>query len=98
MVVHLGTQSYGLIVTWIAFLLAALKALPALIQLIASIKVSADAATNRGVGYDQAVADVLKSTTDRLAIAQQVEGDAAKDHAAVQDDSAFDQDFRRNEP
>lgn len=84
--------------TWAAFLLAALKALPALIQLIASIKVSADAATNRGVGYDQAVADVLKATTDRLAIAQEVEAEAAKDHAAKQDDSAFDQDFKRNNP
>jgi len=45
--------------TWSAFLLAALKALPALISLVAAIKTSADAATNRGLGYDQAVADTL---------------------------------------
>ena len=81
--------------TWGAFLLAALKALPALIQLIASIKVSADAATNRGAGYDQAVAGILKSTAARLALAQQVEDEADKDHAAKANDSAFDQDFKR---
>jgi hypothetical protein len=43
--------------TWSAFLLAALEALPALISPISAIKTSADAATNRGLGYDQAVAE-----------------------------------------
>lgn len=84
--------------TWTAFVLAALKALPALIQLIASIKVSADAAINRGVGYDQAVSDVLKSTADRIALAQQVEEQADKDHAEKSDDTAFDPDFKRTGP
>lgn len=83
--------------TWTAFLLAAIKALPALIELISTIKVSADAATNRGVGYDQAVADALKSSAARLALAQQVEAEADKDHATKTDDTAFDPEFRRND-
>ena len=84
--------------TWAAFLLAALKALPALIQLISSIKVSADASTNRGVGYDQAVSDVLKSASERISLAQQVEAEAEKDHSEKADDTAFDPDFKRAEP
>lgn len=83
--------------SWTAFLLAAIKSLPALIQLISTIKVSADAATNRGVGYDQAVADTLKSSASRLALAQQAEAEADKDHAAKTDDTAFDPDFKRND-
>lgn len=81
--------------TWTAFLLAALKALPALIQLLASIKVTAEAQVNQGIGYDQAVADTLKTASDRLTIAQQVEAEAAQDHATKPDDTAFDQDFKR---
>lgn len=81
--------------SWGAFLLAALKALPALIQLISALKVSADATTNQGIGYDQAVADTLQATTDRLTIAQQVEAEAAKDHASKSDDTAFDPEFKR---
>ena len=81
--------------TWTAFLLAALKALPALIQLISSIKVTADAKANQGIGYDQAVAATLKATSDRLAIAQQVEAEAEQDHATKPDDTAFDPEFKR---
>jgi hypothetical protein len=81
--------------TWTAFLLAALKALPALIQLISALKVTADAKTNQGIGYDQAVADTLKATTDRLTIAQQVEAEAEHDHATKSDDTAFDSEFKR---
>lgn len=81
--------------SWSAFLLAALKALPALISLASAIKLSVDAATNRGIGYDQAVADVLQATTDRLTIAQQVEADAEKEHASKPDDTAFDPEFKR---
>ena len=83
--------------TWSAFLLAALKALPALISLVAAIKTSADAATNRGLGYDQAVADTLKKGADMVATAHQVEQDTAAEHAANGDDSAFDPEFQRKD-
>lgn len=81
--------------TWSAFILAVLKALPALISLAASIKNSADAAANRSIGYDKAVADSLKLASDRIALAHEVEQEAAKEHATKADDSAFDQDFKR---
>lgn len=81
--------------SWGAFLLAALKALPALISLISAIKQSADAAANRGIGYDQAVGDSLKRGAEMVATAREVENEAAKDHATKADDSAFDPEFRR---
>jgi hypothetical protein len=80
---------------WLAFVLAALKALPALISLIQSIKGSAEAAKNQGIGYDKAVKDSLETAAARVKIARDVEIEAEKDHAAKADDSAFDQDFRR---
>lgn len=80
---------------WGAFVLAALKALPALISLASAIKGSADAAANRGIGYDKAVADSLKVATDRITAARAIEQEAEKDHATKSDDSAFDQDFKR---
>lgn len=82
---------------WGAFLLAALKALPALIQLAASIKATADAKTNQGIGYQQAVADSLKTASDHLTIARQVEVEADHDHATKTDDTAFDPDFMRKD-
>jgi hypothetical protein len=83
--------------TWSAFVLAVLKALPALISLVSALKNDADAATNRGLGYDQAVADGLKRAADMLAIAHQVEDEAQRDHASKSDDSAFDRDFQRKD-
>lgn len=80
---------------WGAFILAALRVLPALISLISAIKNSADAAANRGIGYDRAVAESLKVSTERIAAARAVEHEAAKDHATRTDDSAFDQEFKR---
>lgn len=78
-----------------AFVLAVLRALPALIALISAIRKSADAKVNQGIGYDQAVADALKETADKVTIAHQVELEADKAHEKS-DDSAFDQDFRRS--
>jgi hypothetical protein len=49
----------------------------------------------RGIGYDKAVADSLKLASDRIAVAHEVEQEVAKDHATKNDDSAFDQDFKR---
>jgi hypothetical protein len=82
---------------WGAFMLAALKALPALISLISAIKVSADASANQGIGYDQAVADTLKKGADMLAVVKNVEQQAERDHATKQDDTAFDTEFQRKD-
>lgn len=81
--------------SWWTFILAALKALPALISLASAIKGSADAAANRGIGYDKAVADSLAKATERIAAAREVEQEAEKEHASNADDTAFDPDFRR---
>lgn len=80
---------------WFAFVLAALKSLPALISLISAIKGSAEAAKNQGIGYDKAVKDSLQTAADRVRQAREIENEAAKDHAAKPDDSAFDQEFKR---
>lgn len=80
---------------WLAFVLAALKALPALISLFAGIKISADAKANQGIGYDKAVKDSLETASARIATAREVEREAEKEHEAKADDSAFDQDFKR---
>jgi hypothetical protein len=80
---------------WAAFLLAALKALPALISLVSALKNSADARVNQGLGYDQAVADTLKRGADMIAATHQAEAEAARDHATKSDDSAFDRDLER---
>lgn len=80
---------------WIAFLLAALKALPALISLISSIKGSADAASNQGIGYDRAVKESLETAAARIEMADEAAREAERDHATKGDDSAFDQDFKR---
>lgn len=80
---------------WLAFVLAALRALPALISLISAIKGSADAAKNQGIGYDKAVKDSLETAAARVTTAREVEQEAEKDHVAKADDTAFDPDFRR---
>lgn len=80
---------------WIAFLLAALKALPALISLISSIKGSADASANQGIGYDRAVKESLEMAAARIQMADEATQEAERDHATKADDSAFDQDFKR---
>lgn len=78
-------------------MLAALKALPAFVQLVASIKTAADARTNQGIGHDRAVSETLQAAADHLAIARQVEADAGRTHAANSGDTAFDADFRRED-
>ena len=83
--------------TWSAFLLAALKALPALAQLAASLKAEAEARANQGIGHDLAVSQTLRIAAARLAIAREVEAEADRDHAAKAGDAAFDPDFRRED-
>lgn len=82
---------------WGAFLLAALKALPALISLISAIKQSADAATNRGIGYDQAVADGLSLATKQLQDSDEAVNEAREKQAANPgSDDGRDTEFRRD--
>lgn len=82
-------------VSWWTFVAAALKSLPLVLQLIGQFKSAADAKTNRGIGYDQAVKESLEEGSAMIATARQVEAEAAKDHASKADDTAFDQEFRR---
>lgn len=81
--------------TWTAFLAAAIKSLPLILQIIQQFKSSADARVQRGLGHDAAVADTLTEISRKVGIAEAVEAEATKDHASKPDDSAFDQDFRR---
>ena len=82
--------------TW-AFIAAALKALPLVLQLIQAFKSSADGKVQRGIGHDQAVKESLQEASAMIAAARQVEADAAKDHAAIKDDTAFDPEFQRKD-
>lgn len=83
--------------TWTAFVLAALKALPAFVQLVASIKASADARANQDIGYERALRETLSAASEHLALARQAEAEADRDHAADSADTAFDSDFRRSD-
>lgn len=83
--------------TWTAFVLAAIKALPALIQLIAAFKQSADAATNRGIGYEQAVADGFELATKQMQEADAAVAEAqARQRANPGSDDGRDTQFRRD--
>jgi hypothetical protein len=84
------------VTTW-AFIAAALKALPLVLQLIGQFKSAADAKVNRGIGYDQAVKESLEEGAAMIATARQVEADASKDHATIKDDTAFDNEFQRKD-
>ena len=79
-----------------AFLLAALKVLPLVLNLISMFKRSADEKVQRGLGYDQAVKESLEEGAARLKLARKAEQEALQDHAAhPTTDDAFDQDFAR---
>jgi len=82
---------------WWTFLVAALKALPLVLQLIQQIKSAADAKANQGIGYDQAVADGLKTASEQLAQADAAVAEAKARQAAHPDsDDGRDIDFRRD--
>ena len=83
--------------TWLAFVAAALKALPLLLNLISQFKASAEAKVQRGLGYDEAVADGLKLMTKQLAeIDESVEEARAKQAAHPGSDDGRDTEFRRD--
>lgn len=80
-----------------AFISAALKALPIVLDLIRMFKASADAKVQQGIGYDQAVKEALQEGQRRMALADEAERQARKDHAEKKDDSAFDPEFMRKD-
>jgi hypothetical protein len=83
--------------SWWTFLVAALKALPLVLQLVQQIKSAADAKANQGIGYDQAVADGLKTASEQLAQADAAVAEAKARQAAHPDnDDGRDTDFRRD--
>lgn len=81
--------------SWLAFLAAAIKSLPLVLQLIQQFKSSADAKVQRGLGHDEAVAEAATEFQRKVTIGADVDAEAAKDHAAKSDDSAFDPEFMR---
>lgn len=83
--------------SWTALLAAAIKSLPLILQLIQQFKSSADAKVQRGLGRDEAVAEALSEFARRVGIANEVEAEAAKDHASKPDDTAFDPEFQRKD-
>ncbi len=83
--------------TWLAFIGALAKALPVVLDLVSRFKASADAATARGIGYDQAVSDGLKLMTAQLAMADEAVNEAKVNQAAhPNEDAGRDTQFRRD--
>lgn len=83
--------------TWLAFLLAVLKALPAAIQLASAIKATADAKFNQGIGRDQAVAEGLALANAQLLQVDHAVDEAKKKQAAHPgSDDGRDTQFRRD--
>lgn len=80
-----------------AFWFALIKSLPALLQFLSALADSARSARDRGIGYDQAVADGLQAQTSALRAATQAANEAAERHKADPTDNAFDQRFKRND-
>lgn len=64
-------------ITWTAFLAAAIKSLPLLLQIVNGLRTTADGYVQRGLGRDQAVAAALKEVAERAAIAREIENDGA---------------------
>ncbi len=84
-------------VSWWTFVAAALRSLPLILQLFQQVKSAADAKANRGIGYDQAVAEGFKLASEQLAAADEAVN-AARDKQAKHpnSDDGRDTDFRRD--
>lgn len=82
--------------TW-AFIMAAIKALPLVLQLISRFKQAADEKVQRGIGFDLAVKMTLEEGNRKLALADAAEQQARQDHANKPGDDAFDQEFIRKD-
>lgn len=82
--------------SWTAFILAALKALPEIIALAARLKAAADARTNQGIGYDRATLESLQAANAELAKADaavEAARNRQRDHAG---DAGLDDGFARD--
>ena len=82
--------------TWLALAAAAIKSLPLLLNLISQFKASAEAKVQRGIGYDEAVADGLKLMTKQLAEIDEAVGEARARQSATPGDDGRDTEFRRD--
>lgn len=80
------------ILGWIG---VAAKLLPLILSLIQQFKSSADAKEQRGLGRAEAEKEALEELTSMMKVAKEVEEAAAKDHATIKDDNAFDREFER---
>ena len=77
--------------------LAILAALPKAIALFQFIAGMVRDAEQRGLGRKEAVAEALEQAHIELAWADAAEQSAVQSHAKAQDDTAFDDKFRRND-
>ena len=83
--------------TWLALLAAAIKSLPLLLNLISQFKASTEAKVQRGLGYDEAVADGLRAVTKQLAEVDEAVDDAREKQASHPgSDDGRDTQFRRD--
>ncbi len=84
--------------TVLAYIGAALKVLPLVLQLIQMFKSSAYAKEQRGIGRDQAVKESLEEGAAIIAKARAIEAEAEKRHAEhPNDDGGFDPEFQRKD-
>ena len=75
---------------------AILSALPKLLSLISLIMSMVRDSKQRGLGRAEAVKEALENAAQDIAYANAVEEDARRSHNAhPDDDSGFDQDFKR---
>lgn len=82
---------------WWQFVLYALQIAPQLIKLFQSLADHANAAMEQGAGRDQAVADALTQAAADLDKAAAATREAqAKHNANPNDDTGFDNQFRRD--
>jgi len=83
--------------SWWTFVAAALKSLPLILQIVGQFKSAADAKVNRGIGYDQAVADGLKLMSEQMRAADEAVNAAIEKQAQhPNSDDGRDTDFRRD--
>ena len=83
--------------SWLALAAAALKALPLLLNLISQFKASTEAKVQRGLGYDEAVADGLRAVTKQLAeVDEAVQEARERQTAHPGSDDGRDTQFRRD--
>jgi hypothetical protein len=84
--------------TWSSIIPGLLAALPDVISLIRSIMGHVEAAQERGVGRQEAIAEALTIASEELKLATQAVYDADSAHAThPNDDGGFDGEFQRKD-